>query len=121
MPYKTSKRASTQLLCFDQVVPTVERLCSKLCAQASPVDAPPMATEFRWMAIPLGILISTGTFSRRRSLMNRIVNHDLGLGKRMEADARDGGIPGGHTLSHMDEKWVAQVLLPALDHVGWHR
>lgn len=107
---------------IQQVVPTVERLCSKLSPATSYADAPPMATEFRWVAIPLSALITTGTVARRRNFIFRIVTRDLGLGKRVcGLSAADSDTGDGHALSHMEEVWVAQVLLPALDQVGWHR
>lgn len=109
------------VLFFCQVVPTVERLCSELTPATSFADAAPMATDFRWIAIPLGVLISTGTVSRRRKLVYRIVKRDLGLGKLTDDGAGAGKGFGDHGLEHMEERWVAQVLLPALNHVGWHR
>lgn len=99
----------------------MERLCSKLSPPTSYSDAAPMATEFKWVAIPLGVLISTGTVARRRKLAYRIVKRDLGLGKCVSEGAADGGVADSQALSYMEEMWVAQVLLPALDNVGWHR
>lgn len=80
-----------------------------------------MATEFRWIAIPLGVLIGTGSIARRRKLVYRIVKRELGLGKVTDQSAGSGNGVDEHGLGHMEERWVAQVLLPALDHVGWHR
>ena len=98
----------------------MERLCCKLCPATPCVGAAPMATEFRWIAIHLGVLIGTGSVARRRKFVCRIIKRDLGLGK-----LGDQGVGGGnvddHGLEHMEERWVTQVLLPALDHVGWHR
>ena len=131
MPYT---RLSTDQILLDQVVPTVERLCSKLSPPAPAADgasagrgagaepgagAAPLPTEFRWVAIPLGMLIQAGTFAHRRKLLHRIVKCDLGLG----IDAARGGGEGRSgfgSLTHMEEAWVARVLLPALDQVGWH-
>lgn len=112
----------------------MERLCSKLSGGrgAAAGAAAPMPTEFRWVAIPLGMLIQSGTFAHRRKLLHRIVSLDFGLGKEglasasaLAEDARGGAGGGGGerpgALSHVDETWVARVLLPAVDQVGWHR
>lgn len=99
----------------------MERLCSQLSPATSYADAAPMATEFKWIAIPLGALISTGTVSRRRKLVYRVVKRDLGLGKFIDHGVGVGKGAGDHGLGHMEERWVAQVLLPALNHVVWHR
>lgn len=116
----------------------MERLCSKLSpppapagggdggsAGADPISgasSAPLPTEFRWVAIPLGMLVQSGTFAHRRKLLHRIVRCDLGLGR----DAARGSGEGGQkndagSLMYMEEAWVARVLLPALDRVGWHR
>lgn len=99
----------------------MERLCSKLSPATTRAGAAPMATEFRWIAIPLGVLIATGSVARRRKLVYRIVTRDLGLGKLTDQGAGGGNGVDDHGLEHMEERWVAEVLLPALDHVGWHR
>ncbi|CAN0175738.1 unnamed protein product, partial [Scytosiphon promiscuus] len=113
---------------------------------------------FRWVAIPLGMLVQSGTFARRRKFLYRVVTRDLGLGGRRPAAAAGGGSGGdedeggggrgdggGHAagaagaaggvagetgdgrqtaaaaaLSPVGEAWMARVLLPALDQVGWH-
>lgn len=92
-----------------------------LSPAGSDSHAPPSATEFRWIGIPLRVLVTTGTVARRRNFIYRLVTRDLGIGKR--ADGGGGGfdVDGGDALAHMDETWVVQVLLPALEHVGWHR
>lgn len=102
-----------------QVVPTVERLCAKLrenSGEASCRMAHPMPTEFRWIAIPLGVLVTSGTIVRRRALISRIVLSNLGLHTE-----NDDGAEEACALSKVNETWVAQVLVPALDQVGWHR
>lgn len=145
----------------------MERLCSNLSptppapaadadADAAPSSPPPRATEFRWVAIPLGMLVQSGTFARRRKFLYRVVTRDLGLGGRRsvgssnnggdEDEEKDGGHGGGGgcggggagrasddrqtakaeeeaaaALSPIEETWMARVLLPALDQVGWHR
>ncbi|CAM9835777.1 unnamed protein product [Ectocarpus sp. 13 AM-2016] len=115
----------------------MERLCSNLSPPPTPsadaTDASPKATEFRWVSIPLGILLRSGTFARRRRFLHRLVKRELGLG--MDGIDRVGGGAAGTedgaaagsaagsaaaALSCIDETWVARVLLPALDHVGWH-
>lgn len=53
--------------------------------------------------------------------MYRLVKRDLGLGKRMDEGAGGGDATDEHTLSHIQEAWIAHVFLPALDRVGWHR
>ena len=99
----------------------MERLCAKLRENSSETScrlAHPMPTEFRWIAIPLGVLVTTGTIVRRRALISRIVLRNLG--QHTEND--DGGdAEEAWALSKVNETWVAQVLVPALDQVGWHR
>lgn len=125
----------------------MERLCSKLspspATSADATAASPKATEFRWVSIPLGMLLRSGTFARRRRFLHRLVKRELGLGvdgvdldgggaSRTEdsaaatagsagAAAAAAGSAAAAALSRIDETWVARVLLPALDHVGWHR
>ncbi|CAM9393468.1 unnamed protein product [Ectocarpus sp. 6 AP-2014] len=127
----------TELHLVDQVVPTMERLCSNLSppptSSADATDASPKATEFRWVSVPLGILLRSGTFARRRRFLHRLVKRELGLGVdgigRVgggAAGTEDGAAAGSAAgsaaaaLSRIDEAWVARVLLPTLDHVGWH-
>lgn len=92
-----------------------------LSPAGSDSHAPPSATEFRWIGIPLRVLIATGTVARRRNFTYRIVTRDLGLGMRADGGGGDSDVKGGDSLVHMDETWVVQVLLPALERVGWHR
>lgn len=103
----------------------MERLCTKLSAnspEASCRMAHPTATDFRWMSIPLGVLITTGTIVRRRALISRIVLRNLG--QQTDYDGAAAGSAAADeacVLSKVNETWVAQVLVPALDQVGWHR
>lgn len=78
------------------------------------------------MSIPLGVLITTGTIVRRRALISRIVLRNLG--QQTDYDGATAGAAAGSAaadepcvLSKVNETWVAQVLVPALDQVGWHR
>lgn len=91
--------------------------------------AVPLPTEFRWVAIPLGMLVRSGTLAHRRKLLHRIVRCDLGLGRDTasggdgdgDGDGGEGRRNAAGSLTYMDEAWVARVLLPALDQAGWHR
>lgn len=113
---------SRHIAALHQVVPTVERLCAKLSENSAEDScsrvAYPMVTEFRWMAIPLGMLITSGTIVRRRALISRIILRNLG--QQTENDDEEGE-GEACALSKVDETWVVQVLVPALDQVGWHR
>lgn len=112
----------TRAVCHSiQVIPTVTRLCSKVRPTASSARSPPLPTEFRWLGVLLGAMLQGGTVARRRNLIYRIVTRELGLGTRIVGEA--GSLLGDdqQALTLIHETWVAQVFLPALDHVGWDR
>lgn len=70
----------------------------------------------------LSAMLNGGTVARRRSLIDRLMRGELGLGERVggEAGGRCSGDDNG-SLSLVQETWMAYVLLPALDRVGWDR
>lgn len=103
------------------MVPRVSHLCSKLGPAATDDTVSPVPTEFRWLGLMLGATIKGGTIARRRNLIHRIVKGDLGLGAHDRPEEMHGSRLDGAKLSHMEESWVIQVLLPALDVVGWDR
>lgn len=78
---------------------------------ASPRQAAPFPTEFRWLGVLLNAMLQGGTVPRRRHLIHLIVTRELGLGSRADDD--------NQALGLVHEAWMVQVFLPALDHAGW--